>query len=253
MGVAVVTGSAGGLGRAVREVLEPDDRVIGVDVKDADVVADLSDSDSRQDAVRMVREAAAGPIDRLVCAAGLGPTTPDLGVLAAVNYFGIVHLLDALADNLAAGEQSAVVAVSSNSISLDPTVDDDLVQLCLADDETAARARAAELIGHTVYATSKLAVARAIRARAEAFGARGVRLNAVAPGIFASPLLDQTLEDPLYGPAAEDVPIPLGRRGTPPEVADVIAWLLSDGARYVHGATLFVDGGTDALIRPEGP
>lgn len=257
-GTAVVTGAAGGLGQAVTSVLHRDHRVIGVDVRDsdasdADVIADLADVDERARAVEAVRAAADGPIDRLVCAAGLGPTQSDLGVLLAVNYFGTVEFLDGLVDDLVAAGNGRVVLVSSNSTTLDPTVDEDLIRRCLAGDETGARKRAAELAGHTVYATSKLAVTRAMRRRAPGFGERGVRLNSVAPGVFESPLLDRTMQHELYGAAMTDLPIPLGHRGTPAEIADVIAFLLSDAARYVDGANLFVDGGTDAVVRPDGP
>ncbi|MEZ5169377.1 MAG: SDR family oxidoreductase [Acidimicrobiia bacterium] len=253
MGTAVVTGAAGGLGRAVVDRLGVEHRVVGVDVRDAEVIADLSDADGRRRAVDEARAAADGSIDRLVCAAGLGPTQPDRGMLLAVNYFGTVEMLDTLAGDLVAAGDARVVLVSSNSTTLDPTVDEELVELCLAGDEPAARARATELAGHTVYATSKLAVTRAMRRRAPGLGERGVRLNAVAPGAFESPLLDRTMDDEILGAATRDLPIPLGRPGTPVEIADVIAFLLSDAACYVQGANVFVDGGTDAVVRPDGP
>ena len=77
-----------------------------------------------------------------------------------------------------------------------------------------------------------------------------MRLNAIAPGPFASALLDASRADETLGPLVDLVPIPLGRQGRADEVAAPIAWLLSDEASWVHGSLLFVDGGTDALIRP---
>ena len=147
-------------------------------------------------------------------------------------------------------ERAACVAVSSNSITLDPTVRADLVDACVAGDEALALSIAGDVAGNTAYASSKLAVARAIRRRTTLWGEAGVRLNAIAPGPFASALLDASRADETLGPLVDLVPIPLGRQGRADEVAAPIAWLLSDEASWVHGSLLFVDGGTDALIRP---
>ena len=76
-----------------------------------------------------------------------------------------------------------------------------------------SRAIAADVPGNTAYASSKLGVARAVRRRATAWGEAGVRLNAVAPGPFASALLDASRADPTLGPLVDLVPIPLGRPG----------------------------------------
>ena len=69
--------------------------------------------------------------------------------------------------------------------------------------------------GNTVYASSKVAIARAVRGRVADWGARGVRINAVAPGPFMSPLLQQGLDDPTFGPLIEALPVPTGAIGTP--------------------------------------
>lgn len=254
MGVAVVTGSAGGLGAAVADLLGLTGlRVVGVDVRDSTVVADLSRPDARAEALAAVRAEVGRALDRLVCCAGLGPTVDDHGAVVSVNYFSAIELLDALADELVHGDDPAVVLTSSNSITIDPTVDDDLVETCLAGDEDTARRRAGQLAGHSVYASSKLALARALRRRVEDLGSRGIRVNAVAPGPFESALLDATRRDPELGPAAEALPVPIGRTGAPDDVARAVAFLASPAARYVHGAVLFVDGGIDALLRPDGP
>ncbi len=64
-------------------------------------------------------------------------------------------------------------------------------------------------------------------------------------------MLQAALEDPRTGQAIEMLPIPLGARGKPTDVAAAVVWLLSRDARYVHGSILVVDGGTDALLFPD--
>jgi 3-oxoacyl-[acyl-carrier protein] reductase len=71
-------------------------------------------------------------------------------------------------------------------------------------------------------------------------GAAGIRVNAVGPGWIRTGM--NPLDDPDRVAAIEEG-IPLGRVGSPEDVAEVIAFLLSDAARYVSGQTLFVDGG----------
>jgi NAD(P)-dependent dehydrogenase (short-subunit alcohol dehydrogenase family) len=247
----VVTGAASGLGAAVRAGLEAaGDRVLGVDLAGTEIVADLSGADGRAGAVRAALEQAAGAIDGLVVCAGLGPHVEDTALIASVNYFGAVSVLDGLRDALR-GDAPAAVAIASNSSTIDPTADDALADACVAGDEDEARRLAAALPGHSVYATSKRALARAVRHRAPAWGGQGVRLNAVAPGPFESPLLRADLDDPVLGPAIESLPIPLGRRAAADEIAAVVLFLLSTDAAYVHGSVLFADGGTDALLYPD--
>lgn len=103
----------------------------------------------------------------------------------------------------------------------------------------------------TAYAMSKLALIRAVRGRAQAWAARGVRLNAVAPGPVQTPLLQGSLAHPVLGPLTRALPVPLGRPARPAEIAGVVTFLLGPASAYVHGSVLFADGGTDALLRPD--
>ena len=98
---------------------------------------------------------------------------------------------------------------------------------------------------------SKLALTRAMRRRVGAWGRAGVRLNAVAPGPVDTPLLTGGLEDPVLGPLIEALPVPMGRRANPAEIAAAIGFLLDPANGYIHGSVLFVDGGSDALFRPD--
>ncbi len=252
MSTYLVTGAASGLGASVTARLRArGDRVVTVDLRDADVLADLGTVDGRTRAVAESLALIAGPLDGLIPCAGLGPQVPDHALIASVNYFGAVAFLDGCFDVLAAGTDSACVAISSNSTTIDPTVDADLVAAFLAGDEERARSIAAGLPGNSVYASSKVAVARSVRRRVTEWGGRGVRINAVAPGPFRSPLLQEGLDDPVFGPLIRGLPVPTGEIGSPDEVASVIEFLLSPEASYVHGSIVFVDGGIDALLRPD--
>jgi NAD(P)-dependent dehydrogenase (short-subunit alcohol dehydrogenase family) len=246
-----ITGSASGIGAAVNRRFERSgSRVIGVDVHDAEVTADLSGPGGRSEALTAVAELSGSRLDGLVVCAGLGPQTRPTESIARVNFFGAVDVLDGLFPLLSEGEVPAAVVVASNAAGLTPP-HLELLELLLDGKEDEAAACAAGLDGSIVYGTSKLALTRAMRRRAGAWGRAGVRLNAVAPGPVDTPLLAGGLEDPVLGPLIEALPVPMGRRANPAEIAAAIGFLLDPANGYIHGSVLFVDGGSDALLRPD--
>lgn len=94
--------------------------------------------------------------------------------------------------------------------------------------------------GQANYAASKAGVIGFTKSIAKEVGSRGITVNAVAPGFIATDMTD-ALGDETMARAAEQ--ISLGRLGLPEEVASVVGYLASDGASYITGQTIIVDGG----------
>ena len=92
------------------------------------------------------------------------------------------------------------------------------------------------------YAASKGAIVQLTRSHAVAFAPQGIRVNAVAPGWIDTRLAAGAISNPERSPAIM-ARLPMGRWGTPADVADVVAFLHSNDARYVTGVVLPVDGG----------
>jgi NAD(P)-dependent dehydrogenase (short-subunit alcohol dehydrogenase family) len=243
----VITGSAGGIGRATRARLERDGhRVIGVDVRDAEVIADLATADGRDAMVAATLAACDGVCDGLVAGAG----TMDDTLAIPVNYFGAIAALEGLRAALAAGTNPRAVAISSNSTTTAPGLDDAIVTACLDGDEARAQELAAKGYAHG-YAGSKLALARWVRRHAitpEWIGA-GINLNAICPGVIDTPMTEGQL-DFIFG-IPDVFPVPVGRPGTADEVASLLAYLLSPEAAFFCGSVLFMDGGSDAATRTD--
>jgi len=250
--VIAVTGSASGIGAALRRRLEQQgDRVVGVDVRDAEVEADLSTGSGRVRAIAAVREATGGALDRLVVCAGVGTHVEDLRQIASVNYFGAVDVLDGLLDCLRGRPGAAAVAVCSNSAQFGPFEEHPFVLALLAHDEAKAREIAAKENAFIAYGGSKHALCRAVRRRAGPWGAAGVRLNGICPGTTETPMLRGSIEHPVWGRGVAGLDIPLRRYADAAEIAAVIGFLLGPDASYVHGSLLYADGGNDASVRPD--
>ena len=254
LSVIAITGAGSGIGAATAARLQAaGHRVLGVDIRNAEILADLASADGRALAIAAVLEASHGVLDGLVLCAGVGPQVEPHAKIAAINYFGAVQLLDALRPALERGTSPSAVVVSSMASVQLPWSKNPIGAALEAGDEAQVAtilAGAGERAGQLAYASSKNALTVAVRRRVPEWGRAGVRLNAVAPGAVESPLLQASLADPRYGQAIRDFVAPIPRRARPDEIAATIVFLLGADAGYIHGAQIVVDGGIDALARP---
>jgi len=252
----VVTGSASGIGKATKTILESrGQRVVGVDLHDADIEVDLATSVGRRALVDGVDGKTGGAIDAVYAIAGRGDPTP---ATAAVNYFGMVATLEMLRPFLERSASPRAVAVSSMA-GIFPA-DDDLVSLMLAGDEDAAMQRAEHLaaepntLGPLIYISSKRAMSQWIRRQAitSDWAGASIPLNAIAPGTIATPLSAPfTSNEKAAAALLKRMPMPLNGIAQPEAVAELLAWLGSEANTHLCGQVLYVDGGSDATIRGE--
>lgn len=254
----VVTGSASGIGRATAEKLRVDGyTVIGVDIRDADVIADLSTAEGRTTLVHEVERRSGGRVDAVVAVAGLVAASP---VTVGVNYFGAKATLEGLRPLLAGSDAPRAVVVAS--LAALEEIDSGLLAGLRGDDEPGAR-REAERIGSAtnpagsspIYTTTKLAIAQWVRQHAKdaEWAGAGIALNAVAPGVIETPMTKPALET-AEGRAALDAgaPSPLNGPAAPPSApAALLAWLASAENTHVTGQVIFIDGGAESIRRPE--
>lgn len=256
MGTFVLTGAASGIGAATRQrLIEADHTVIGIDLRDAEIVSDLGTADGRAAAIDGALKACDGVLDGLVTCAGVSaPASAD--TILGVNWFGTRDLCDGLRPALAASAGIAkVVAVSSNSTTLMPNLPEAAVDALFADDQPEALRLAQEGwdASSVAYGISKTAVARYVRrvSTTDPWAGAGIRLNAVAPGAIMTPLLQAGIDDPVQGQFIEAMAIPSGGFGQPDQIAQWIEFMLSDAADFMVGSIVFVDGGTEAVHRPD--
>lgn len=251
----VVTGSASGIGAATARLLrERGDRVIGIDLRGAEVTADLSDPADRDRAAREASEIADGRIDAVIACAGI---SAPIAATVAINYFGVVGLLQALLPALGRSEAPRAAVVSSAATLQE--VHPELVEAMLGGDESAAMQLAGSLTadgdpaaGYIVYPSSKRALSRWVRRASitPEWAGAGIPLNAVAPGAVITPMTAQLLADP-QGLAAVDasMPMPLNYHQSPESIAHLLLYLTSPENTHVTGQTIYDDGGVDATLR----
>jgi NAD(P)-dependent dehydrogenase (short-subunit alcohol dehydrogenase family) len=231
---AVVTGAAGGIGRAAAELLlEQGASVVAADVAEIEldgaetVAADLASTEGRA-----ALAAAAGPCDHLVVAHGIVRTRPiaetteeDWDAVLGVNAKAVYFLCQGFGGLL--GDGGSIVLLSSVS------------------------ARSAASQEQSVYCASKAAVSSIARSFAYAYAPRGIRVNAVLPGIVDTPMQDRFLEaaSRARGTTPEALHearlrlVPLGRTSPPRECAETILWLLGPASGYLTGQQIAADGG----------
>ena len=231
---AVVTGAAGGIGRATAELLlERGAEVVACDVVPVElggaetVVADLATAEGRA-----TLSSAAGACDHLAITHGIVRPKPiaetteaDWDAIMGVNAKSVYFICQAFGPLLRDG--GSIVSLSSVS------------------------ARSAASQEQSVYCASKAAVSSITRSFAYAYAPRRIRVNAVLPGIVDTPMQEAflaaaatargTTPDKLH--EARLGLVPLGRTSPPRECAETILWLLTPAAGYLTGQQIAADGG----------
>jgi NAD(P)-dependent dehydrogenase (short-subunit alcohol dehydrogenase family) len=176
------------------------------------------------DALAATVQAAHGPIDVLVNNAGIirrgkvedSNTRADWDATLAVNLDGVYNMVTGFLDQLKA-TKGCIINIGS-------------IQSFIALRNSAA------------YTASKSAVRGLTKALAIELSPQGIRVNAIGPGLVATPLNERARQNPDYMAQFADR-IPLGRVATPDDIAGPAVFLASDMARYITGITMPVDGG----------
>ena len=242
----VVTGSASGIGAATASILRDQGAsVIGCDLNDADIIADLSTPAGRRSLVDQV--AKSGHVDAVLAIAGGGRTG-----LLETNYFGAIATLEGLRPLLAGSQAPRAVAVSSTS-SLAPA-DERVLQACADGDEATATALVAAdpSLREAAYGIAKRALNGWIRRAAPTpeWAGAGIPLNIVASGVVDTPAAAWILTDDKVRAGIEAAaPQPLGGfPGRPEWVGYLISWLASPENYFVTGQVIFADGGSETSL-----
>lgn len=247
----VVTGAASGIGAATRDRLErAGHRVIGVDLRDSDIDADLGTTEGREAMVEQVARLASDGIDGVLAGAGISAQGREAQTIA-INYFGAVATLDGLRPLLAKSARPRAVAICSTAAMLanSPKV----IDLCLAGDESGALAAMTAEPGNA-YATSKNALSRWVRSAAVSpeWGGAGILLNGIGPGVVKTPMTEPLFGQPDMMKLIErSNPIAVKRYAPPEEIAELIDFLLGMENQYLLGQIIFIDGGSDAILRTQ--
>jgi NAD(P)-dependent dehydrogenase (short-subunit alcohol dehydrogenase family) len=246
--VAIITGGAGAIGRATGLRLAGEGARI--------VVADLN-PDAAEAVAGEIRAAGSPALGVQVDVADEAST--QRLVAHALEAFGRIDILHNNAGVLLPGSVTEVsVAAWTRTLAVNVTGAFLCSRAVLPTMIAAGRgtivhtSSVSGLVGEAgiaAYAASKGALVMLARQMAIDYARQGIRVNALCPGWIDTPFNDPAIERAGGRAALEpfiDVFVPMGRQGLPEEVADAVAFLVSDDARYMTGAALVVDGGLTA-------
>lgn len=238
--IAVVTGSASGIGLAIADLLRARrHRVIGVDLRGAEVIADLSSEEGRAAMIEQIGRLTDGKLDVVIANAGV--THPD-ALCYRVNYHGAVATLVGLRPLLARSE--APRAVVTASLAAASAADPVKVEALEGGREPEQGSDFGE-----AYIISKYAIAHWVRVNAPSldWAGAGILLNAVCPGLVETPMQQEAAQQESVQQLMRAIPI--GRTAQPRELAELFAFLASPANSYVTGQLIYADGGLDATMR----
>jgi NAD(P)-dependent dehydrogenase (short-subunit alcohol dehydrogenase family) len=208
--------------------------------------ADVSDRAMIQAVVVKAQEV--GPIKALVQAAGVSPSQAPIEAILKVDLYGTSMLLEEFGKVMAEGGSGVVISSQSGYRMPALTAEQDaLLATAPADDLLALDF--VRNVGSTLHAYQMSKRCNSLRVRGEAvkWAKRGARINAISPGIIATPLA----HDELYGERADFYQamlkaMPAGRAGTPDEVAALAALIMGPEGGFITGSDFLIDGGATA-------
>lgn len=264
--VVVITG-AGGMGLAIAQRLGSGHHVVLADYSPETLQAaathlrtngftttahNVDISDAASTAALAAAAAALGSITTVVHTAGLSPVMSSAARIYAVDLVGTVNVIEAFAPVMAPqGAMVCMASVASHTARLSPEAETHLATAPVATLlEACPGIDVAKDDPATAYGISKRANVLRVQAAAHVYGQRGARINAVSPGIVATPMGMKELQGS-YGEhiTAMLSASPVKRIGTPSDVTDAVAFLSSSQASYITGANLPVDGGSSLWIQ----
>lgn len=247
----LVTGAASGIGKATVERLRAaGDEVIGVDLRNAEIEADLGTADGRAHMVAEAGRLSGGVLDGVLAGAGISNWERPRETVA-INFFGAVATLEGLRPFLAKSQRPRAVGICSTSLMLPGNAE--VVETLLADREAEAMDKAAAAPA-TTYFDTKRALATWIRRAAQRpeWAGEGILLNGVGPGVIATPLATPLFSQPeMVEAIAKSNPMAVKGFAAAEEVAELLGFLLGFENHYLLGQIIFIDGGTDCILRPE--
>jgi 2,5-dichloro-2,5-cyclohexadiene-1,4-diol dehydrogenase 1 len=240
--VIVVTGGSGGIGGATARLIAARGACVVVADRNVEggrrVVADIESQGGAADFIRTDvsnEDDAFAMVQFAVSRFG--------GLHGAFNNAGIDNGHRAVADVPAAEwRQNVDVNLTGTFLCMKHEIQHMLAHGGGAIVNTSSTAGAVGCGNAAAYVSAKHGVVGLTRAGAIDYSARAIRVNAVLPGAVETPMLEEALSDPGVRALVEQGH-PIGRAGKADEIAEAVAWLLSDAASYVTGATIMVDGG----------
>jgi NAD(P)-dependent dehydrogenase (short-subunit alcohol dehydrogenase family) len=250
--IFVITGSASGIGKATADRLRGQGhRVIGADIRNAEVICDLSTPAGRADLVEKVRTLAPDGINGVLTSAGAAIFERP-GFSLATNYFGTVGVILGLHPLLRAPGARCVTIASTALLHVGEEALE-IEALCLAGDEAGAVALADKHGLMHAYPAAKRALTKWSRHQAilPEWAAAGILINTVAPGTVKTPMIADALADPRQAATIrEKSVIAVDDFAEAEDLAEVIDFLLNCRTMYLIGQLIYVDGGSEAILRP---
>lgn len=234
----LVTGAASGIGAALCSILPGDTLMLDRVAPSGGIGCDLADADSIAATAARITQ----PLTGIAHVAGL-PGTWDAAMIVAVNTLAPIALTRALLRRLADG--ASIVAVSSVT-ALRCDWSDAALDALIDAPRHEALAQVADLPGARAYEVSKAALNRWVMREAVSLHPRGIRVTSVSPGPVETPIL-KDFEASIGPDRLAAAATMTGRHARPEEIASVVAFLLSAGARWITGTDVRVDGGYHAI------